>query len=193
MRVGGKMKYFKLLYDYEKDNDYVNCDHAHLGSIDKYVLNRGEIIKQWENIMFEYNSVEGNILTDYIANLYRWLIVSDRFIQLTNDILCNQVQYLPITIRDKQTNKEIDSYRAVNILNVADGLDLEKAIYDYFSLNDQKIISVRKYVLKGNSIKGQHIFRLKDDMIPIFVSENFKKIIEDNMLVGFDFFEVEVV
>ena len=42
-------------------------------------------------------------------------------------------------------------------------------------------------------IGNKNIFKLKDDTIPIFVSEKFKNIVEENSLIGFQFLEVKVV
>lgn len=186
------MRYFKLIYDYEKDDSYANCDIANIGNMNEYITIIGKKIEQWDNVVFEYNSEEGNILTDYLANLYRWFVVSDDFRQLTQNIIENQVQYLPIKVIDRSTNSEVGSYFVANIVTIVDALDLENSKYDVFELDDEKIISVEKYALKSNEIAGKHIFRLKDDTIPIFVSEILKKAIEDNDFTGFEFLEVAV-
>ena len=70
---------------------------------------------------------------------------------------------------------------------------MENSKYDVFELDDEKIISVEKYALKSSEIVDKHIFRLKDDTIPIFVSETLKKVIEDNDFIGFEFLEVDVI
>lgn len=187
------MRYFKLIYDYEKDDNYINCDIANIGNMNEYITISGKEIEQWDTVVFEYNSEEGDILTDYLANLYRWFVVSDNFRQLTQNIIENQVQYLPVKVIDRLTNSEVDSYFAANILTLVDAFDLENSKYDVFELDDKKIISVEKYALKGSEIVGKHIFRLKDDTIPIFISETLKQVMEDNNFIGFEFLEVKVI
>lgn len=187
------MHYYKLIYDYEKDDNYVNCVAANIGSMNEYITISGKEIEQWDTVVFEYDSVEGNVLTDYLANLYRWLVVSSDFRRLTQNIIEKQVQYLPVKIIDKFTKVEIDSYCVANIVTVIDALDLGKSKYDVFELDGEKIISIEKYALKGNEIVGKHIFRIKDDTIPVFVSEELKKKIEDNNLTGFEFLQVDVI
>ena len=103
------------------------------------------------------------------------------------------MQYLPVKVIDRVTKSEVDSYFVANIVNVIDALDLDNSKYDVFELDDEKIISVEKYALKSNEIVNMQIFRLKDDTIPIFVSETLKKVIEDNDLIGFKFLEVDVI
>ena len=187
------MRYYKLIYDYENDDAYVNCDIANIGNMNEYITIGGKEIKQWDKVVFEYDSAEGNILTDYLANLHRWFVVSEDFCKITQKIIENQVQYLPVKVMDRFTKSEVDSYFVANIVNVIDALDLDNSKYDVFELDDEKIISVEKYALKSSEIVNTQIFRLKDDTIPIFVSETLKKVIEDNGLTGFKFLEVDVI
>ena len=71
-------------------------------------------------------------------------------------------------------------------------MDFENSKYDIFEVKDQRVLSVRKYALKKSKVQGHHIFRLKNDTIPIFVSEEIKTIVETNNLLGFSFWEVFV-
>ena len=150
------MRYYKLIYDYEQDDNYANCDVASIGNMDEYITISGKEIKQWGRVVFEYDSTEGNVLTDYLANPHRWFVVSENFCNKTQKILENQVQFLPVKVIDRFSGIEVDSYFVANIVN-------------------------------------RHIFRLKDDTIPIFISETLKKVIEDNDFTGFEFLEVDVI
>ena len=187
------MRYYKLIYDYEQDDNYANCDVASIGNMDEYITISGKEIKQWGRVVFEYDSTEGNVLTDYLANPHRWFVVSENFCNKTQKILENQVQFLPVKVIDRFSGIEVDSYFVANIVTVIDALDLDNSKYDVFELDDEKIISVEKYALKSSEIVNRHIFRLKDDTIPIFISETLKKVIEDNDFTGFEFLEVDVI
>ena len=187
------MRYYKLIYDYERDDNYVYCDTASIGDMNEYITISGKEIKQWGEVIFEYDSTDGNVLTDYLANLYRWFVVSENFYNRTQKILDGQVQYLPISVIDRFTRIQVNSYFVANIVTVIDALDLDNSKYDVFELDDEKIISVEKYALKSSQIVNRHIFRLKDKTIPIFVSETLKKVIEDNKFTGFEFLEVDVI
>ena len=186
------MRYYKLVYDYENDDNYVNCDIANIGNMNEYITSNGKVIDKWDEVVFKYDSSEGNVLTDCLANVYRWYVVSDDFRKYTDDIIGEQVQYLPVTIVDKRTKAEISTYCVANIVTLVDALDLENSKYDIFELDDEKIISVEKYVLKQNKILKWNIFRLKGDTIPIFASELVKNVIEDKGLLGFRFLEVDI-
>lgn len=53
------MKYYKLSYDYENDDDYVNCNVGVIGDIDEYSVSCGNYINDWSEVRFKYNSEEG--------------------------------------------------------------------------------------------------------------------------------------
>lgn len=187
------MRYYKLIYDYENDDDYVYCDIANIGNMSEYIIQDGKIINNWENVIFEYSSQAGNIFTDYLANVYRWLVVSDNFKQVTNGLIKDHIQYLPLKIIERNTGAEINTYSVANILSILDALDLDNSVYDIFELDNEKIISVQKYALKKSKILDRHIFRLKTQEIGIFVSEALKNVLESENLSGFSFLEVCVI
>ncbi len=188
------MKYYKLVYDYENDEHYINCDEPHIGDMDEYCVSNGKKIDNWQDVSFGYNSREGNIVSDYVANLFRWFLVTNYFVDSVADIFNEQnVQLLPVTLIDKSGCKENITCQVVNILDVIDdALDLDNSKYDFFELDDERILSVEKYALKKENIKNHDLFRIKDDTIPIFVSEKIKKIIVEKEMKGFVFIEIEV-
>lgn len=116
-----------------------------------------------------------------------------KFRELIEDVVEeNVIQYLSVNLFDTKDRVENTEYKVANLLDIIDALDLEHSKYDVFTLGDEKIISVEKYALNNQMVQGHDIFRLKDDTIPVFVSERMKDIIENNSLTGFAFIEVDV-
>jgi len=77
----------------------------------------------------------------------------------------NKVQYLPIRARSKDESEVLDLY-LVNICNIVDALDLENSKYSVHEIDEnEKMISVQKYAIKGSVIKDIDLFRLKDHYI----------------------------
>ncbi|MDE6887894.1 MAG: hypothetical protein K2P45_04515 [Eubacterium sp.] len=187
------MRYYIVAYDYENGDDYIYCHQSELGGIDEYAVTDGVRIDSWKNIVLRYSSKEEDVLSDHLANVHGWPVVSAKFRELTNAFLAEQVQYLPIKVLDVEHGKEIDTYYVVNAVCLIDALDLEHSTYDDITLDDEKVLIVEKYALNRSKIKGEHMFRLKGDTIPLFVSEEVKDVIEDNALTGFTFIEVELV
>ena len=187
------MKFYKLIYDYENDDNYINCSKANLKGVNEYTVCNGIYVNEWKkDMIFDYDPEEANIKTDYIGNVYGWLIVSEGFRNATKMLTEDSIQYLDVGIRDI-SNRNIDtSYRIANVIDVVDAVDLEKSKYDEFDLGDEKVLSFEKYALKETVIARHHIFKLKNDEIPTFVSEEIKNLIQANNLTGFEFLEVEV-
>ena len=188
------MKYYILSYDYENDDEYIIITADNTAEKYNYDMLKGEKIENWdENVMLKYSNDDEHIFTDYIASNNRWLVVSEKFRSLMGRIESDSIQYLDIKIRNSETNKINDTYKVANVITILDALDLENSKYDLFELDDEKVLSVEKYALRKNMIGNKNIFKLKDDTIPIFVSEKFKNIVEENSLIGFQFLEVKVV
>ena len=139
----------------------MNCNVGVIGDIDEYSVSSGNYINDWSEVRFKNNSEDGDVLSDYIANVYRWLVVSKKFRELIEEIIDgNAIQYLSTKLIDTKNNVE---YRIANLLDVVDALDLEHSQYDLFELDNEKFISVEKYALKEEMVLGHDIFRLKDD------------------------------
>lgn len=188
------MKYYKLIYDFENDDDYIGCTASGMVNLDQYIVCEGNKIETWNTeITFDFNPDEGKVETDYLGNSYGWLIFSENFINRTNHLVNNSIQYLPITIENKKNNTILVGYQVANVYKVINALDLENSKYDLFDLDDEKILSVEKYALKKEVIRGHNIFKLENDTIPTFVSGELKNKIEENNLTGFQFLEVKVV
>jgi len=101
---------------------------------------------------------------------------------------------MPIEVVNKDTGEEIGKYSVVNVLPMLDALDLENSVYTMFDIEgrDEKRLSVVKYGIKEEKVGGHHIFRLKDSIFAVFVSEEFKRIVEKNKMLGMDFQKVKM-
>lgn len=188
------MRYFKLVYDFENDDDYVIVKSSNKAEDYDSKIVKGEVIENWDkDIKFEYNVEDGKILSDYLASDNGWVIVSKKFRDVMKEIGGEDIQYLDINIMNSKTKEEDNTYKVVNVTKHLEALDLENSVYDFFELDDEKILSVEKYALKQDVIKNYNIFKLNDETIPVFVSEKVKDIVEENSLIGFQFLEVKVV
>ncbi|MCK4261255.1 MAG: hypothetical protein KAX49_19940 [Halanaerobiales bacterium] len=189
------MKFYKLLYDYENDNDAICCMSDELYSIGQYDVEKGKSIDHWDSrITLYYDPMEGNKETDFLGNDLGWLIVSEKVKKILEEGQIEGIQYLPIKILNKKTNQYLKNYYVVNICNLVDALNLDQSEYDVFELDEnEKIISVKLFAVNGNQLKRIDIFKLKDDNIPKFVSERVKKILMKYNVTGFDFLEIKVV
>lgn len=151
------------------------------------------MIQKWEeNTTFIYDINDGHIISDYIANSLIIPMISEGCYNIFQERIIDSVQFLPVLIEEKNTNKKNNAY-ILNVLSVIEGaIDFEKSVFGIFKVEEIEITSFRKHVLKADIISGTHIFRLKEDPLAIFVSEQIKDLIDNSKLKGFDYLEVSL-
>ena len=101
------MRYFKLVYDFENDDDYVIVKSSNKAEHYDSEIVKGELIENWDkDIKFEYNVEDGKILSDYLASDNGWVIVSKKFRDVVKEIVGENIQYLDINIINSKTKEE---------------------------------------------------------------------------------------
>ena len=188
------MKYYKLSMDMERENDIV-CHYQNDYGIQQNVFNVGRFYENWDGkFEFYYNKMEGHVLTDYLANDKGWFVVSNR-LQSILQKLNTEIQYLPVRIVEENSNENLEEYYIANITRVVDALCLEKSLYFETEIPSiGTIYTVRKYCIYDERTENSDIFKLANRQeIPIFVSERFKKIIEEEKITGICLQEIKVV
>ena len=202
------MKYYELVYDHDgddkKNNIYIMALFPNIQEdIDRYDIDiKNKFITNWDiNNEFGYDPKDGYMYSDCLANVYSWMIVSEKSKNIFDKYIhSNNLQLLPIKIKNI-VNEQKTNYFVLHVMDVIDALDLEHSDYfeiqldeygyEYEEEDEEKIrLIVAKYALKKDIIKGHHIFKVKKDNIRIFVSEEIKNEIEKNKLFGFCFWEV---
>ena len=187
------MKYFKLMFDYKNDDNLVCCESNDVLNFDRYDLMKGKsVIREWNSITLSFDPNQGTIFSDYLATVYGWLTVSERFIEAIKLYSSNVVEYLDFIVENRETKEVINTYKIANILDVVEAVDLNLSDYDIFEAGETKVISIKKYILKAKAVDSHHIFRPKEDIFSIFISEFVKNAIELNKLTGFSFLEVGI-
>jgi hypothetical protein len=186
------MRYFKLMEDYGGEDDVV-CRIEDTCEFEQYDLKLGNFINNWNaDMTFYFDLQEGIRFTDYLSNDMGWFLISKRFRNIIEE-LGVKAQFLPVNLVNLENNQRLDEYVVVNVLDVVDAINLDRSTYTVFEMEDEKIYNITLYALNENPINGKHIFKLKGKEIPIFVSQTFKQLVEENNITGCDFLEVEVV
>lgn len=187
------MRYYKLSMDMERESDIV-CHYKNDFGIQQNTLNVGKFFGDWDDrFEFFYDKKEGDIWTDYLANDKGWFLVSDKLKKLLESLNTN-IQYLSVRIVEKGENKAINQYFIANIITVVDALCLEKSRYFTTEIEGMgTIYTVSKYGIYAEKTNGADVFKLSNrQQIPIFVSEKFKELIEDNNITGISLSEIAV-
>ena len=188
------MKYYKLLQDISKRKDIV-CHYEDNLGMQEYDLCIGKEFVNWNNeFSFYYNSKEGNKSTDCLANDMGWFVVSEKLKKILDE-LNTTIQYFKINIIEDRSSKLLENYYVANIVKLVDALCLVKSDYFETEIEDVgTIYTVSKYAVYEEKVDGADIFKLPNHQeIPIFVSEKFKNIVEENKITGMEFMEIKVI
>lgn len=187
------MRYYKLSMDMEREHDIV-CHYENDFGIKQNELNIGKIYNGWDNrFEFYYDTKEGDIWTDYLANDKGWFVVSDKLKELLESINTD-IQFLSVKIKEKNNDNGINQYYIANIIKVVDALCLEKSQYFTTEIEGMgTIYTVSKYGIYAEKTDGADVFKLSNrQQIPIFVSEKFKDLIKENNITGISLVEIGV-
>ncbi|WP_343073985.1 DUF1629 domain-containing protein [Clostridium sp. YIM B02506] len=191
-KEGDFMNYFTLQYDMKKyENSGVMAYHNKIYEFDMYDVTSGSYINKWDKrVTFTFSESDGSELTDYICNDFGWIIVSDSFKKAFENEGMTGIQFLQVSVINKDNDIEVGIYYVANIINLIAAVDKEKS--EYFELAPDRYSFV-SFVLKEEAIRDFDIFRLKEYDVQAFASERFKKMIKNNKLTGFNFNKVKIV
>lgn len=143
-------------------------------------LNGCSLIEGWEPIELKRMYGEGLPLSDY-PYFFGRPVMSDKAISALDSIIRDSVEYLSLAFEEK-------NYTMVNITKILNVIDYEKAEYETFP-NSKKILAFEKYKFRTcDELLTSDIFKLIDEpRRNPFVSDRFKKYVEENKLTGFKF------
>jgi len=124
-------------------------------------------------------------LYDFVRNTVGVLLVSSRVKQVLDDLQVDNTEFLPIVMCDHQWNPVADGYGILNILGSQDAIDMEKSTCDISALS-QEISHVSNLVLTVGKIDSKaDIFRARNMMELILISDRAKMAFEQAGLTGF--------
>lgn len=110
-------------------------------------------------------------------------ILNERSYKILYPYIKNEVQIFKI-------KSENDNLYVVNITNIIDCLDYDKSEIKRFP-SSGRVMRVIKYVFKIEKLKNATIFKLPEFLKGIsYVTEEFKKVVEENNIKGFKFKEL---
>jgi hypothetical protein len=140
---------------------------------------QGKSIQNWEPLSVK--SVKGH-KSDAVSFLTGIPIFSQEAINIVDKFLKSTVEILPLA-------HEGYNLFALNVINVVDCIDYEKAIVD--EIIPGFFTGFKKYAFKAGVLRGQHIFKIPEQLKnKVFVSDEFRNQVLQSKLKGFKFIEV---
>lgn len=108
-------------------------------------------------------------------------IFNKRAIQVLAQYLDSNVELLPLKHPDQ-------TFYAVNVTRLIDGLDYDNSEIEYVKGHPNFIDHVHRFVFKQNVIQDYPIFKIPEfKRLRVFVTDTFKEAVEANGLKGFTF------
>ena len=160
------------------------------GFFDNYIYNNGgRIIKDWPDVEFYYSSKASKLESEYLLNSSSLPIIHKRVQELFEKEEIQGIQYLPIKLIDIVTEEVNDNYFLMNILNVIEAIDLKKSEYSYDEEFEMYSFLPHTMYLNNDICQNYDIFRATKMIVPIYVSQKIKDMIEKNNWVGFNFYK----
>lgn len=177
--------YYKLWFD-DTWPEAAICTEFDLCGFNEYELTKVKPIQFWpENIKFFFDRGHPE---DYLGNALGWLVFSHRIQQALLQANISEVEFLPIMVFNRVTGESVLDYAVVNILVALDALDRQRA--KYIDHGPSAGLVVIKPVLKKTSVEGHNIFRLKEQIVTVIISEKIKNILEAINATGFKYIPI---
>ncbi len=169
-----------------------------------WITSQGKKIlkEEWPNdLFFKLNQ---DVTRDTcLYNLSHWLLFNNELCDSIKNANITGFQFLPVKVYDMKENIISDYSTVANVDNNSDCMDLEKSIYvtyrDFFEkesdipqIPSDKIIRVKKLVLKKERLPKTNVFKLKN-MKKIISDEKFVDLFTSHNYSGLSFKEVDII
>lgn len=142
-------------------------------------------LKLWEGEKGKKREEKKKPLADFMATGLLMDAISPRARTLLEPLITKQVEFLPF-------ETPVGLYHGLHVKYV-DCLDVDHAEVIRFK-SSGRIMEVEKYAFYWERLEGIHIFRVPElGLSRLFVSDEFKRVVEENSLTGLLFYPVPLV
>lgn len=153
-----------------------DVDHFQMVCVPR--LSKSERLGQiWKPLVFMKKIQKKN--PDFVHIADSGIAITENALKVLRPLLEKSVEILPL----KSVGTKL---YFVNVLEVLDCLNEEKTEYR-LSLVTKTKVGINKYALKPEKIIDKHIFKIKGDRFGVFISDQFRRICQNNQLQALDF------
>ncbi|MCF0130795.1 MAG: hypothetical protein HUJ71_03665 [Pseudobutyrivibrio sp.] len=171
------MKVWKLNFELDNYDNLISIPPFSIEDINE--LDGRRLLGKWQTRKVVRMEPEKNLpLGD--APGFTIPVFSERALCYLRELIRENIEELPLECSE-------NNYYAINVINVLDAIDYQKSEYKTYR-DGKRIMLFIKYCFKEDIVKDVSIFKIVDERRrSIFVSDQFKKIVEYNNLKGFKF------
>lgn len=199
MKGDSFLKYYQMMYNgnLAEDKNFAFCLKADLNGIDCYDIYNGRKItnQDWNKVIFHCD-LKGNILTEWLGNIYGWELFSENMICKLEPLLKALVQFIPVEVVDENGDKLKNKYSVMNVLNILpfEIMNQSKSDFSMDEMDDGEILyDICKPCFYANAISEYDIFRMENNQFALYVSENVRKIVRNMKCPEFSFLEIKTI
>jgi hypothetical protein len=121
--------------------------------------------------------------------VHAWLLVSGRLAAVFTEFARHDIQMLDVPVLDSSGRRALRGYKLINILRCIEGaadVDFEMTSESHIKGGFGRRITLQ-YSVKASSVAPYvHVFRPKEFMAAVFVSEELAQAAEDAKLTGYE-------
>lgn len=123
---------------------------------------------------------------DLVGNPLGWAIVSPKMLSVFEEYAQDDIQALRFNAVDSSATAVLTDYRVVNVLRCLDRtVDLEKSVTSRHNIGNKETLNIITPVFRVNEIpQNIHVFRPKETIFHLIVSQEFGKAIRKAKLKG---------
>jgi hypothetical protein len=156
---------------------------------DCFEVNAGSSLKSYVHgtiRMRFYKKHQGMKLDDFVDNLFRWILCSERA-RAVFAAECDNVEVYPLEILNHKKKPVGVPYFFVQPVGVVDCVDLEKSEFQRDCTWQDKFLSVYRLVLREKAIpRGLKLFRMKEMPAAIVIRSDLVEKLREAGATGFE-------
>lgn len=163
-----------------------------------YRYSKGQVLQEeYKTIdnpamVFDSEYPDNTLLLDVLDCISSIPIVSKKVRTIFKEIASDKVEFLPVTLKDHRREVVTENYFILNPIGGIDIIDMDKSDYIMGSIIKTQINRIEKLVLNTDTVpKDAHIFRASKNLKLFFISDEARKVLEENKVTGYELFEAE--
>jgi len=124
---------------------------------------------------------------DLVGNPLGWVIVSPAMLRVFSEFASDHMQILRFDAVNAYGQHVLEDYRVVNVLSCLEGvIDLTQSVTSRHKIGDKHTLNIITPVFRVGKIPATtHVFRPRESMFTLVVSEEFAEAMQKEKLKGF--------
>ena len=185
-----------VIWDHVRDETHVRIQDRPREVERKYELLQGvPRLETWpESVVLDFSKhrAEGLFLPDTVDNAFGWILVSGACKAALDAVPDDDVEFLPVTIRNHRGRVASDDYWIVNVLRLVEAVDRQRSEFEPDAADPSQIFRIDRLVLDPSVVAdGPPLFRLAERPRLVLLRADLAEQVEAAGLTGNVFVPVD--